>query len=178
MNINPISKISQKHNSSYNLKQEFSKETPKQSSQSGLTSKDDTVTISDQAQELYSKKEILMDELNNRLDYYQELFNQLDDIDNSENPYMDKIKCLQIAIRIISGDKVPMKDEKFLMEHEPEMYFRAILLRRQKEDPKKHKSLLGDDKDSDDIIEATSNNSDDDEVSVEISSDMGNSAEY
>jgi len=171
MNINPVNKISQKNNDSYNLKQDLSKETSKQSSHSNFRFEDDTVTISSEAQELYSKKEIFMDELNNRLDYYQELFEQLDNIDNSENPYMDKIKCLQIAIRIISGDKVPMKDEKFLMEHEPEMYFRAILLRRQKEDPKKYKSLVDDDKDSDDIIEAVSNNSED-EVSVELSSDM------
>ena len=49
-------------------------------------------------------------------------------------------------MRIMNGDRVPMKDEQFLAETEPEMYANAIMLHRQNDDPKKFKSLLDDNK--------------------------------
>jgi len=55
-------------------------------------------------------------------------------------------KCMIIAMRIMDGDIVPKEDYRFLAEHEPEMYKRAIFLRQQKEDPEKHKRLSEDDK--------------------------------
>lgn len=53
-------------------------------------------------------------------------------------------KALKIMSRIIAGDIVPDKDDKFLLENYPEMHLKAWLLRRQKEedDIKKHKSAL------------------------------------
>lgn len=66
--------------------------------------------------------------------------------DDSNNPMKIQLQCLQIAMRIISGDNVPMKDRAFLAEHEPEMLGRAMLLRRTKENPKDYKSLLADEK--------------------------------
>ncbi len=56
----------------------------------------------------------------------------------------DKRKCIMIAIRIINGDNVPIKDMVFLKEKEPEMYLNAILLRRRNKKPKKYKSLIED----------------------------------
>ncbi|MBR5090980.1 MAG: hypothetical protein IK093_16250 [Ruminiclostridium sp.] len=53
-------------------------------------------------------------------------------------------KCMKIASRIAKGDIVPPKDIKYLMEHEPDLYKQAILLRVPNDKPKKHKSVLDD----------------------------------
>ncbi|MCL1830663.1 MAG: hypothetical protein FWG21_04455, partial [Oscillospiraceae bacterium] len=55
-------------------------------------------------------------------------------------------KCFIIAMRIIRGDDVHPADHRLLAENEPEMYNKAILLRRQKEDPEKHERLSEDEK--------------------------------
>lgn len=57
-------------------------------------------------------------------------------------------KCLTIAQRITRGDIVPTKDMKYLMEHEPDLYKQAILMRQPNNDPKKHKSVLEDEDES------------------------------
>lgn len=106
---------------------------------------DDTVSISDEAKKLLAEEQLA--ELNEKTKYYKELFDQLDDVSNDDNPYADDLKVLQIAMRIIAGDNVPSKDERFLAEKDPAMYGRALLLRRQKDDPKDYKSLLEDKKD-------------------------------
>ena len=62
--------------------------------------------------------------------------------DDSSN---DLLKCIQIAMRIMSGHRVPVKDERFLAETEPEMYLRAVILRRENEDSKDYKSVLEED---------------------------------
>lgn len=51
-------------------------------------------------------------------------------------------KCMTIAHRITKGDKVPLKDMKYLMEHEPDLYKQAIMLRQPNPKPKEHKSVL------------------------------------
>jgi hypothetical protein len=53
-------------------------------------------------------------------------------------------KCLKIASRIINGDNVPKKDDKFLYENYPGMHMRAWLLRRKNDDPKDYESLVDD----------------------------------
>ena len=66
-------------------------------------------------------------------------------------------KCIKIAARITKGDIVPMKDMKYLAEHEPDMYKQAILMRMPNDHPKKHKSLVNDeDEDTDDTMSADS----------------------
>ncbi|WP_341300641.1 hypothetical protein MHB44_20410 [Lysinibacillus sp. FSL H8-0500] len=52
--------------------------------------------------------------------------------------------CLEIARRITAGDKVPMKDHKYLIEHDPALYGKSLTLRISKEDPKEHKQLSED----------------------------------
>lgn len=54
-------------------------------------------------------------------------------------------KCMTIAHRITKGDKVPLKDMKFLMENEPDLYKQAILMRQPNPKPKEHKSVLEED---------------------------------
>ena len=54
-------------------------------------------------------------------------------------------KCLIIAMRIMQGKKVPLKDELYLMEHDPEGYKLAMALRKPpKKDEKECKSVLDD----------------------------------
>lgn len=54
-------------------------------------------------------------------------------------------KCLTIAQRITRGDNVPTKDMKYLMEHEPDLYKQAIMMRRPNDDPKDYDSVLDED---------------------------------
>ena len=60
------------------------------------------------------------------------------------------ITCMKIAMRIMSGDRVPRADHRFLAKNEPEMYARAITLRKNKEYPKKLKRLSEKEKPDDD----------------------------
>jgi hypothetical protein len=59
-------------------------------------------------------------------------------------------KCMRIAMRIVQGDNVPPRDDKFLAEHNPELHMRAWMLRVIKADPEDHESEL-DDEDIDSI---------------------------
>jgi len=54
-------------------------------------------------------------------------------------------KCMRIAMRIVQGDNVPQKDDKFLAEHNSELHMRAWMMRVPKENPKDHDSELNDD---------------------------------
>jgi len=58
-----------------------------------------------------------------------------------------RIKCLQIAMRIMSGDKVPDEDHRYLREKDPELYGRSITLRIKKKDPKEYDRLSEDERD-------------------------------
>lgn len=62
-------------------------------------------------------------------------------------------RCLRIALSIMAGDRVPIEDEHYLQENEPEMYMRAILMRRMKEDPEDKDSVLEDEEDKDSAAE-------------------------
>ncbi len=62
-----------------------------------------------------------------------------------EDSFSTFSKCMTIAHRITKGDKVPLKDMKYLMEHEPDLYKQAILMRQPNPKPKEHKSVLEED---------------------------------
>lgn len=59
-----------------------------------------------------------------------------------EDSFSSFSKCMTIAHRITKGDKVPLKDMKYLMEHEPDLYKQAIMMRQPNPKPKEHKSVL------------------------------------
>lgn len=65
----------------------------------------------------------------------------LDQLENTkeENPYTDLIKLIEIANRISKGDKVPLSDEKKLLEKEPDMYLSAKMTAEMNKN-KKHKN--------------------------------------
>ena len=58
-------------------------------------------------------------------------------------------KCIRIAMRIVQGDNVTLKDDKFLAENEPELHMRAWMMRVPKDDPEDHESLLDDEEEKD-----------------------------
>lgn len=114
---------------------------------SGKNSSKDTVSISVEAKDLLAKDESLVN-MNERLEEFKEMMKQLRESSNGKKPYIDRIKCLQIAMRIMNGDKVPNKDMFFLAENEPAMYANALLLRKQNDKPKEYDSILEDEKDN------------------------------
>lgn len=98
----------------------------------------DTLTLSDRAKRLIEDEEAVKD-----------ISRQLETVANSEgSPYDELTKCLEIASRIVKGDKVPQADLNFLMEKQPELFSSAILMKQNSENPKRHKSLLDEPKDN------------------------------
>ncbi len=75
----------------------------------------------------------------------EELKSSKEQAEAMEDMFEAFAKCIKIAARITKGDIVPMKDIKFLAEHEPDMYKQAILMRMPNDHPRKHKSLIKDD---------------------------------
>ena len=84
----------------------------------------DQVTISAQAREL------------------QEQMEQIRESGEAQAEEMEKkSKCIVIAGRVASGDKVPYKDMQYLMKNDPELYAQAMKLRVPKDDPKEYDSI-------------------------------------
>lgn len=50
--------------------------------------------------------------------------------------------CSKIAARVKAGDKVPLKDLRYLMKHDMRSYLLAMTMRKPKEDPKVWKSAI------------------------------------
>ena len=59
-----------------------------------------------------------------------------------------KLKCLQIAMRIMRGDDVPWQDHRFLAENDSKLYLQAMSLRTENDHPEKHKRLSEDEESS------------------------------
>lgn len=53
-------------------------------------------------------------------------------------------KCAKIASHLRKGDEVPLKDLRYLMKHDAQLYMMTMAMRQEKEDPKKWKSELKD----------------------------------
>ena len=52
-----------------------------------------------------------------------------------------RMKCMLIASRIMSGNKVPKKDYQYLAKNDPELYGKALTMRIKRENPKKYKAV-------------------------------------
>lgn len=84
----------------------------------------------------------------NQLSMLEEMLkNSREQSEQSAESFDDLGKCMTIAARIMNGDNVPQKDHRFLAEKYPELYERAILLRRVNPEPKDYDSLLEDEED-------------------------------
>ncbi len=93
------------------------------------------------------QKDGFLKDKNNSFIEMQAYMKQLEESkkDKSSDRFQDLAKCMKIAARIMHGDKVPMKDMKFLAEKNPDMFRNAIMLKQHNPEPKKYKSVLDDD---------------------------------
>lgn len=88
--------------------------------------------------------------------YQQELEAADEQAEAVEESFSTFGKCMRIAMRITNGDKVPLKDIDFLMEHEPDLYKQAIIMRRPNDEPKEWESVLDEDDENAPISEQES----------------------
>lgn len=109
----------------------------------------DTLTLTEEAQKfLQTQRELENPTKAKREEYKDDLQRFLDSLNENEeddksNSFMDIAKCMKIAKRIQNGDKVPMKDIKFLAEKQPKLFMMAMTFRRNDNpDPKKYKTAL------------------------------------
>lgn len=121
-------------------------------------SKTDTLTLTEEARKfLDTQKELENPTKAKREEYKDDLQRFLDslneDEDSKSNKFMDLAKCMKIAKRIQNGDKVPMKDIKFLAKNQPKLFMMAMTFRRNdNHDPKKYKTAL--DKKDEETVES------------------------
>lgn len=108
----------------------------------------DTLTLTEEAQKfLQTQRELENPTKAKREEYKDDLQRFLDNLkendeDDKSSSFMDLAKCLKIARRILNGDKVPMKDRKFLAEHDRDLYEMALTFQRHNPKPKKYKTVL------------------------------------
>lgn len=122
----------------------------------GLTTEDtrpqsDSVTVSAEARRLLreeQEKKSLKEKQEARLtqgEGIREQIRQAQEQADAQGEAMENHgKCMLIASRIMSGDKVPKEDEQFLIENNAELYMRAITMRVEKEDPREYDRLSED----------------------------------
>lgn len=51
-------------------------------------------------------------------------------------------KCAEIAARLMAGKKIPLQDEQYLMDNDPQGYRLALAMRREEEDEEECDSVL------------------------------------
>lgn len=112
--------------------------------------KSDTLTLTDEARAFLERQKAEKTDKNNQEEQRSSAYAQLEAMrkqmeeseDNNNKGIMDLAKCMKIARRIQNGDRVPLKDMKFLAEKYPELYKNSILLKKNNPEPKKYKSVL------------------------------------
>ena len=67
-------------------------------------------------------------------------------------------KCMLIASRLTSGDKVPLKDERFLQKHDMKLYLQAMKMRIPKQEPKEWDSITDDEEEQADELNIVGEN--------------------
>jgi len=65
----------------------------------------------------------------------------------------EMIKCLRIAMRIMSGHNVPEADHRFLMDKDTALYSKAIMMRREIIDPEELERLSEDEEENEESSE-------------------------
>lgn len=103
--------------------------------------KEDTLTLTEDARQLLAQRKENKQKSAGIIELNM-LIKQLTSSKKKENKTVNMQKCFKIAARIGNGDKVPLKDLKFLRENAPELYKNALLFKRHNPEPKKYKSCL------------------------------------
>jgi len=112
---------------------------------------EDTVEISVDAKKKTKDFQKMLDQMRNEMHALREGLRQANEAsEGAAEAWKEKIKCLQIAMRIMSGNIVPIEDHRYLREKDPELYSRSITLRIEKEDPDEYDRLSEDEKDKKD----------------------------
>lgn len=79
---------------------------------------------------------------------YQSLLDQLENSNRQSDAVGKDMetrrKCMLIAMRIMSGDKVPMEDYRYLAKNDQGLYSRAVMMRMEKKNPKEYDRLSED----------------------------------
>ena len=106
--------------------------------------KEDTLTLTKEAQQLLAQRKENKEkqQKNTGILELDMLAKQLANSKKKDNKTVNMSKCFKIAARIGNGDKVPLKDLKFLRENAPELYKNALLFKKHNPEPKKYKSCL------------------------------------
>ncbi|MCM1054434.1 MAG: hypothetical protein NC394_02830 [Bacteroides sp.] len=110
--------------------------------------KTDTLTLTEEARKFLDAQKALENPSKNKREEYKDdlqlfLEHLNSDVDEDKSSrFMDLAKCMKIARRILNGDKVPMKDRKFLAEKDRKLYEMALTFQRHNPKPKKYKTVL------------------------------------
>lgn len=108
----------------------------------------DTLTLTEEAKKFLQTQKALENPTKDKREEYKDdlqrfLENLNSEDDNKGGSFMDIAKCMKIAKRIQNGDKVPMKDIKFLAKNQPKLFMMAMTFRRNdNHSPKKYKTAL------------------------------------
>jgi len=110
---------------------------------------EDTVEISTEAIEKARDKKFdfqnALDEMHNKMRELREGLQRAREAgEGAAAMWKEKIRCMQIAMRIMAGDIVPEEDHRYLREKDIELYSKAIQLRIEKEDPEEYDRLSED----------------------------------
>ena len=99
-----------------------------------------------------------------------DLERKLKEMDEQNNTAHNKLetqsKCQAIALRILSGDKVPDADHRFLAENDPGLYKQAIMFRKERKDPIKYKRLSSDEDNENDPVKPPDSKSNEETAAV------------
>ena len=105
----------------------------------------DTVDVSEKAKKHAKDFQSRLEEMRNEMRTLREELKRAREAgEGAAEMWKIEIKCLQIAMRIMSGNKVPDADQRFLMDNKPELYAKAITMRMEKADPKEYDRLSED----------------------------------
>lgn len=107
----------------------------------------DTLTLTEEAQQFLAKEKAHKEEKQQNTEFLQTeqidmIRKRLEQTNKKEYKMPNMSKCFKIAARIENGDKVPLKDMKYLRENAPELYKNALMLKKHNPEPKKYKSCL------------------------------------
>ncbi len=129
-------------------KKEANKTTDAEKAQSGKTEQTEQSPLEklrQQRAEEYSRAE----------EQLERLREQQEQAKDEGDKFRDYGKLLKIAMRIMNGDRVPLKDKRVLAEAMPDLYRQAELMKRTDNNrPKKYKSEFKDEKESDPLKQA------------------------
>jgi len=114
----------------------------------------DTVVVSEEAKRGPIDWQSKLDEMRNEMRALLENLERAREAgEGAAEAWKEKIRCMQIAMRIMSGNKVPDADHRYLREKDAELYGKAITMRMEKVDPKEHDRLSEDEEEDGGIVD-------------------------